>query len=267
MPRLALRGATVLAVATLFGPLPPARALDAPPPAEGAPAAMGEVAAPPPVLETVPAAVAAVLVDGLKGVQRAKSLEEAAPAFDALAGKTHPDLEPALGRLLAHAVAPIAVRAAALLGERATPKSGATLWKAWLLPVNQRRYAVKGAMLRAWARTGAPLDKRQYDEAEELWRLSQDGDAMEGFCEHFTVLRKDKRPCRLLAEWLDEPSPANVHDGSNPPEDWWRKRWALWRRTRARAIEALAAITGQTFDATAQAKAWFEANPGFGVRW
>ncbi len=26
-------------------------------------------------------------------------------------------------------------------------------------------------------------------------------------------------------------------------------------------------ITGQTFDATAQAKAWFEANPGFGVRW
>jgi hypothetical protein len=124
-----------------------------------------------------------------------------------------------------------------------------------------------GAILAAMGTAKAPLDAKQYDEAESLWRKAPSAEAMIGVARYFERFQKDKRPCKLLAMWLDEPRPGNVNDGSNPPAAWWEARWKLWDKTKPAAVAALKAITGQHFDATDEAKAWFRANPKFGFDW
>lgn len=220
-----------------------------------------------PALRTLTDAEAAPLLEGLKKALKAKVLSEAAPALDALAGVTHPELEPALARLLGHNLADVAARAARALGERAGDKTAATLWKAWSSPANERRVDVRAAILDALATMKAPLDPKQYAQVERLFTDAASPVAMDAVTRYFTVVATDKRPCKAFALWLDEPSPANVHDGSNPPKEWWEARWKLWTKTRPGAVAALKAITGQEFESSEQARAWFAANRAFGVRW
>ena len=94
---------------------------------------------------------------------------------------------------------------------------------------------------------GAPLDAKQYDEVERIWKMAPNAAAMNAVTGYFTAVRTDKRPCKLLATWLDEPRAASVHDASNPPAGWWESRWKLWQATKGGAAAALKAITGQTF--------------------
>jgi len=222
---------------------------------------------PPPALRPLTDAEAAPLLEGLKRMLKAKLLADAAPALDALAGVTHPALEPALAKLLGHNLADVAARAARAMGERAGDKTAATLWKAWSSPANERRVDVRAAMLDAFATMKAPLDAKQYAQVERLFTDAASPVVLEAVTRYFTVVATDKRPCKVLAEWLDEPSPANVHDGANPPKEWWAARWKVWERTRPGAVAALKAITGQEFDTTEHARAWFAANRAFGVRW
>jgi hypothetical protein len=65
----------------------------------------------------------------------------------------------------------------------------------------------------------------------------------------------------LLLEHLDEPIPADEHSPSNPPAEWWEKRWKAWRVWRADVGDALFAITGQRFTTAAEARAWLRKNP------
>ncbi|MBL9089417.1 MAG: hypothetical protein JNM10_19925, partial [Planctomycetia bacterium] len=238
-------------------------------PADGAPA--GGPAAKPdeatPKLRALTDAEVAPLLEGLKKALKAKLLSEAAPALDALAGVTHPDLEPALARLLGHNLADVAGRAARALGERAGEKTAATLWKAWSSPANERRVDVRAAILDAFATMRTPLDPKQYGQVERMFTDAATPAAMDAVTRYFTAVATDKRPCKVLALWLDEPTPANVHDGSNPPKEWWEARWKLWTKTRPGAVAALKAITGQEFESSEQARAWFAANRAFGVRW
>ena len=142
-----------------------------------------------------------------------------------------------------------------------------TIWRAWIHPSNDKRWGVKSAMLGSLGRLGATLDAKQYDEVERIWKMAPNAAAMNAVTAYFTAVRTDKRPCKLLATWLDEPRAGSVNDASNPPAGWWEARWKLWQATKGGAAAALKAITGQTFESSAQAKAWFDANPKFGVKW
>jgi hypothetical protein len=232
-----------------------ARAADAPAP----PAA--------PALKALTDAEAEPLLDGLKKAWKARKADEALPAIEAVSGVAHPEVEPLLGKLLSHPVTAVAARAARALGDRPSPKVAGTLWRAWVLPLNDRRWEVKTAMLESLARLRAPLDAKQYDEVEKVWKQAPSVEAMNAVSGYFAAVATDKRPCKLLATWLDEPRAGSVHDAANPPAAWWEARWKLWQATKGGAAAALQAITGQSFETSAQAKAWFDANPKFGVKW
>ncbi len=255
----------------------PCRAEDPPPamgdprPAADAPPAAPTAEQPAAPMKALTAAEAAPLLGRLKDALKAKTAEDAVAAVDALKGATHPDFEAALSRLLASPFSEAAAKAAEAIGARADPKAVAktagVLWKGYLLSANAKRPEVKGAIFAALGAAKAPLDAKQYDEAESLWRLATCAEALTGVALYFERFQTDKRPCRLLALWLDEPKATNVNDGTNPPASYWEARWKLWDKTKSAAVAALKAITGQRFDSTEEAKAWFKANPKFGFDW
>jgi hypothetical protein len=219
-------------------------------------------------LKVVNAAEAAPLLDGLKKVSKVKNLADAWPAFDALAGLTHPEFEPALAKHLGHSLREVAIRSATEIGKRPSPTTAATLWKGWMLSVNDRRPDVRGAVLSAMGAAGLKLDSKQYVEVESLFRKAADAPSLVAVAGYFKTIATDKRPCRLLAEWLDEPvAGGKIEDGSNPPAEWWQARWNMWNAVKPVAVDALQAITGQRFVATEEAKTWFAKNPKFGFTW
>jgi hypothetical protein len=222
-------------------------------------------------LTTLSDADAAPILDALKKAAKARNGAEVLPVLESLAGKTHKDFEPALAKLLGHLSTDVASRSATAIGERPGEKTASTLWKGWALPINDKRPAVRGAILRALGKIGARLDAKQYSEAERLWNTTEGADAAalrSGFADYFAAIKDDKRPCKLLALWLDRPQPTgDPNDGNNPPKEWWEARYKLWQATQSRAEAALLAITGQRFTSTDDAKKWFIANPSFGVKW
>jgi hypothetical protein len=263
--------AAMLAVASAFGR--PARAEEPAPQGEARPPEKSPETSPEkkppakPELKTLTDAEAAPHLERLKGAAKSKKADEGKAALAAIAGVTHPAFEAALARLLPHASAEVASLAAAAIGERGDAKSGAVLWKGWTHGTNAKRLEVKGAILEALGAVRSPLDAKQYDEVESIWRQAPSIEAMNSVSTYFRLVAVDKRPCKMFALWLDEPRVGNVNDGNNPPAAWWEARWKLWSKTKPGAVDALKAITGHLFDSTADAKTWFEANPKFGVRW
>lgn len=236
-------------------------------PADGRPEPEGVKAPPPP--RAIPDAEAAPLIEGLKKAIRTRNSVEAMPALAAIAGVTNPGFEPHLVKLMSHLSVDIAVKATECLAERPSEKLAATLWRSgWLAPINDKRDAVKGTILAAYGRLGAKLDAKQYDEVESLWRRAPSAEILTGIARYFEAVKTDKRPCRLLAEFLDEPRAGDVNSGTNPPASYWEARWKLWNAVQPHVVDALHAITGETFHTTKDAKAWFEAKvKTFGFRW
>lgn len=244
-----------------------------PAPEEAAP---GEAApAEPPALRDATDAEAKPLVEALKKAERKKDPAEVAPALDAIAEVHHPDFEKSLLKLLGHESSLVAGRVAQMWeGRVRDPKAAGRLWKAaWGDKKNDKRFGVKGKVVRALGRAGIALDKRQYEDLERDWRWmignpgETFGEALVDMAAYFELTR-DKRHCRWLAEELDEPMATNPNSPSNPPAEWWERRHKMWRPVKPAVVAALKAITGQEFDKTAQAKAWFEANERtFGFRW
>ena len=260
--------ALIALVTTAGGSLARAAFGDDPAPPAMSDPAMGDAkpAAAPAVMKILRDIEAAPLLDALKKAAKTRTSVEALPAIDAIAGTTHPEFETALGRLLGHLSVDVAVRAASSMGERAGPKTGAALWKGWALPINEKRPAARVAILLALAKSGGRLDDKQYKEVEALWTLAASPESMIGVARYFEAQKTDKRPCKAFSIFLDEPKAgSNVADGSNPPAEYWEARWKLWHAVKPATIDALKAITGQVFDTSEDAKAWFRAHKEFGV--
>ncbi|MBI5852356.1 MAG: HEAT repeat domain-containing protein [Planctomycetes bacterium] len=64
----------------------------------------------------------------------------------------------------------------------------------------------------------------------------------------------------MLVRNLGEPVPENVDDASNPPAEYWERRWKAWQSWRADVKEALLAVTGQQFSTPKEAKDWLREN-------
>jgi hypothetical protein len=227
----------------------------------------------PPAVKEVPLVVlsdadAAPLIEGLKKAGRTRNAVEAMPALDAIGGKTHKEFETPLVKLATHLSSDVAARAVACLGERGGEKTPGRLWNVWSQSITKDRYDVKGAILAALGRLGSRLDAKQYDEVESLWRKAPNDDALIGVARYFEATKTDKRPCRLFAEFLNEPRAGDVNSPTNPPASYWEARWKQWKAVCPSVQDALKAITGQMFDNTEDAKKWFKANEKtFGFVW
>ncbi len=224
---------------------------------------------------------AASHVKDLKSLARKRDPAPLLAALVAMGSVTHEDLPAVLLKLLKHKDAAVALQAGSLLQmqrvekDRDRDKLAKAVWKTgWSGRVNDRRYAVRGRALRAYAGlTGGPVDDGAYREIRKLWQRLI-GDPQDAYAPGMVELcryareTKDKRMCRLLAEEIDTPMATDVNSPTNPPAAWWERRWTMWREYHAEAVEALEAITGETFKTTQDAKAWFQAHESrFGFRW
>lgn len=224
---------------------------------------------------------ATACVKEIKSLARKRDAAPLLAALVAMGFVTHEDLPAVLLGLLKHKDDAVALQAGSLLQvqqverDKDREKLAKGVWKTgWSGRANDRRYAVRGRALRAYAAlTGDPVDEGAYREVRKLWQRlvgdPQDENApgMVELC-RYARETKDKRMCRLLAEEIDTPMATDVNSPSNPPAAWWERRWKMWREYHAEAVEALEAITGQTFKTTQDAKEWFHANESrFGFRW
>ncbi|MFM8981262.1 MAG: hypothetical protein ACKOSS_12485, partial [Planctomycetia bacterium] len=157
------------------------------------------------------------LLEALEAAGKAKKAPDALKALEALAGLKHVQLEKGLLKLLKHAEPAVALRAAELLELRAYP-AWKGLWAAsWGQAANDKRPAVRAKVLRAFARIGLVLDKKQAEEVEKHWRWTLGNPARSNAPQlvdiaFYVEQAKDKRFARWLAEHIDEPIATNPND-------------------------------------------------------
>lgn len=240
--------------------------------ASGTLRAEGPSEAAPPLREAT-AEEAKPLVADLEAAAKRKKASEALALLAKLEGLKHADFEKPLQRLLKHAEAEVALKAAELLEDRSTPEGGKGLWAAsWGQPVNEKRPAVRARALRAIGRLGVALDKRQADEVERMWRGLQgtpnrtQAPLLVDIAVYVERV-KDKRFARQLAEAIDEPVSGDANSPTNPPASYWEEKWHLWDASKAAVHAALKALTGQDFDSTEKARAWIESHAKDGFDW
>lgn len=223
------------------------------------------------VREATTEEVAPALLD-LEAAAKKKKLDEVTPLLKKIEELKHPDFEKPLQKLLKHADAAVALRAAELLEERTYPESGKTLWVAsWGQSANDKRSAVRAKVLRALGKIGFALDKKQYDELERLWRSVQgtpsrtQAPILVDIAVYVEAV-KDKRFARQLAEAIDEP--VSTDNGpTNPSAAWWEEKFNLWNESKVAVHGAIKALTGEDFDSTTKAKDWIRAHEKDGFSW
>ncbi|MDJ0520757.1 MAG: hypothetical protein QNJ90_01640 [Planctomycetota bacterium] len=226
-------------------------------------------------LESVEDKKAKALAAEIKKISKKKNATEVLPVLEKIENLQHKEFEKPLLKLLKHPSSLVSLKVAAMWEWRNHKKVAKKVWAATFgdRKVNKKRYQVKAIVLKSWPRAGLTLNDKQFDEVERSWRWIIGNPnptlapALAAMADYVRIA-KDKRLCRRLAEELDEPMATNVNSGSNPPADWWERRWKMWKEAKPAVVEALKALTGQEFDKTAEAKKWFEANEKtFGFKW
>ncbi len=208
---------------------------------------------------------AKTLAAAIKKIGKKKNATLVLPVLEKIDTLAHEAFDKVLLKLLKHESSLVALRVADMWEWRVRDKKVAgKLWKAsWAEKKNNRRYSVKAKVLKAFARGGIPLNPKQYKEVERAWRWivgnpnPQNVPALSAIAD-YARLAADKRLFRPLAEELDEPGTDSPNAPGNPPADWWKRRWELWKGSKPAVVEALKALTGKEFDKTAEAKAWCE---------
>lgn len=225
------------------------------------------------------------LLDGLEVARKKKGSADTLRALVGFQGLVHREFLKPFQKLLAHDDSDVAIAAARALDAQKprgldekqlakdVDKAGKDLAKAGFGPPNDKRLPVRAAVVRTFGAWNVLLDERQYDELDKLWRTFEGAPdaryagALTDVAEYARAT-KDKRTCRRLAEWLEEPVSDGAPTAATPPASWWEARWKMWKAASSTVHEALHAITGQDFKTTAEAKKWFDANrTTFGFKW
>ncbi len=217
----------------------------------------------------------------LSSAARKRRPTEALALMDEAGFVSHQALHKPLLKLLKHDTTAVAVRAAELLGaqqvesEKDREKLARSIWKSgWGDRANKKRYPVRTASLLAvTGLRGTELSDADVKEVQSLWRATV-GDPQEAnapalidICVYVRRV-KDKRLCRQLAEEIDQPMATAPNSPTNPPAEWWERRWKLWKPVYAEAVESLEVLTGQSFKSTEEARDWLRDNEReFGFRW
>ena len=190
------------------------------------------------------------------------SMAEKSKALDRLAGGANKLLVKPLSQVIeTDKSLVVRKRAAELLARQPAADAGQALRKLLKSDKLKPAPAVLAEVVRGLARCGyqrahwgdlAELFEREY----HLERVPLQEAVLELAIQH-----KEKEAVPMLLRHLDEPTPANIDDASNPPQEYWEARWKSWSVWRSKVKEALYAITGQRFSTAAEAKEWLQKNP------
>lgn len=188
-------------------------------------------------------------------------LAERVAAVEALAGGRNGLLVKPLATVLHRDPAVVVRKAAAeALGEQ--PAKAAR--KVLLTTLHRLRRGEEPAVVAALVRSLARSSYRPSD-----WRVVEGLFEREFGPEHVPVQQavlelietcEEKQAWRLLVKHVDEPIPEDVHAASNPPAEYWERRWKAWAVWRGDVKEALFAITGQRFSTGEEARRWIREN-------
>ena len=151
-------------------------------------------------------------------------------------------------------------RAATLLSLQPAPDSTKALRALLKSKKLEAAPAVMADVVNGLARSG--YDTTMWPELEALFAGDYAAERV-GLQEAILGLvarHKEAKAAKLLLENLDEPIPADEHDPSNPPAEYWKARWYAWKAWREKVKDGLFAITGQRFSTAAEAKAWLDKN-------
>ena len=151
-------------------------------------------------------------------------------------------------------------RAATLLSLQPAPDSTKALRALLKSKKLETAPAVMADVVNGLARSG--YDTTMWPELETLFAgdYAAERVGLQEAILGLVVRHKEAKAAKLLLENLDEPIPADEHDPSNPPAEYWKARWYAWKAWREKVKDGLFAITGQRFSTAAEAKAWLDKN-------
>lgn len=183
-------------------------------------------------------------------------------ALDAVAGGSNSQLLKPLADLVEKDKSiVIKKRSAELIANQPEKEANATILKLLKSPRIASYPQVSAELVRGLARCG--YDGKQWPQIADLLERDYSPDCIplhEAVLELVTR-HKERQSIQMLLRNLDEPVPANEHDASNPPKEYWEARWKSWSAWRGKVKDALFAITGQRFSTAAEAQAWLKKNP------
>lgn len=148
--------------------------------------------------------------------------------------------------------------AAQLLGRQPGKEARAALVK--LIEVRDQEPEVLAALITSLSTAG--YTSGDWKKLEGLFErdFNEKYTAVQKALLELVTAHKEKQAWKLLLEHIDEPQPEEIADLSNPPADYWERRWKAWRIWRSDAKEALFVITGQRFSGKQEAKIWIREN-------
>lgn len=204
-------------------------------------------------------AAAADLAKALKGKP---SMKERAEALEKLATGANRQLVKPLQQIVeTDTSVVIRKRAAELLANQPAKDAQPVLQKLLKSPKVTAYHAVMAELVRGVGRCGYTSDvfgqlSELFDREYALDRVPLQEAILEVATKH-----KEKAALPVLLRNLDEPLATNIHEGNNPPAEYWEARWKSWAVWRGKVKEALFAITGQNFSTGAEAAEWLKKNP------
>lgn len=189
------------------------------------------------------------------------TFDERATALDQLGNGTHKLLVPALVAVVTNDKSAILQkRAATLLADQEPAEALAAIRKLLKNP-KLTEPLVLTELVRGLVRCG--YDKSHWADVEPLFEraFGQESVPLQEAILDLAKTFREKQAVPLLLRHLDEPAPADVNSGDNPPTEYWEARWKSWQAWRDKVVDALLAITGQKFGTAAEAQQWLKKNP------
>lgn len=214
------------------------------------------------VVELTDAEARAAVADFREAVRgRDVSMADRMRAVEALAGRAHEKLVPPLAEfVLKDESVVLRKRAVELLAVQPDKQAGRALHKLMRVESLKDDPPVHAALIRAWSAAG--YEPRHWDEIDDEFGRDYAAERVpvQEAILHLVTAHKEKQAVDMLLENLDEPIPVDVDSPTNPPAEYWEKRWKAWKVWREQVKEALFAITGQRFSTSAEARAWIRKN-------
>lgn len=251
----------------LLAPLP-AGALPEGPAAGGA--AAGPEAKPgtfPAVEEVKDEEAAKALVKALEDAVETKEEGKIAAAAEAMVAKRHKAFVAPLKKLLADRRDAVAAAAAAALGSQGDKGVAKLLTAVVTQEVRERgwlqRSGVKAAAIESLGRlgvdgAGGPILKLAETMAREPdLRATYAPPLLRAAVRYFGLV-KMKTAVSFLIEHVDEPAPADVTSGTNPPAEYWKARHEAWMFIRGEVRWALKEITGREMETGRRWRSWLD---------
>lgn len=221
----------------------------------------------PEVLEVKDDDEARALRDALDDALGTRDEEKVLAALRPFVTKRHKSFVAPLKKLVVDRRDAVAEVAAAALGSQGDKGVAPLLLKVVTHEVRERTF-LKGALAKAAAieslgRLGVsggfePIMKMAESMLRDPELRTSYAPAIARASIRYFGLTKEKRAVSFLIDHVDEPQPADVNAGSNPPAEYWKARYEAWVAFRPEVVWALKEITGMEFETGRRWKAWFD---------